>query len=186
MSNKNIFKTFAFVGVLAGIMSITACTDYSDDINAVNRRVDDLERRVKALEDMMKTANDNITSIQEIVDNISYDGYVTNVTQLENGYELIFGDGTKVTIHDGKDGIDGVDGVDGEDAVFPAISVNRSSTRHDELLTSQDELAKMWIIRKFINAMNSSDEDESKGTEFLIQHLSMTKTNEEFFESMKK
>ena len=73
-----------------------------------------------------------------------------------------------------------------EKRIFPAISVNRSSTRHDELLTSQDELSKMWIIRKFINSMNSNDEDESKGTEFLIQHLAMTKTNEDFFDAMKK
>ncbi|MEE1285645.1 MAG: transcription termination factor Rho [Ruminobacter sp.] len=77
-----------------------------------------------------------------------------------------------------------------EKKIFPAISINRSSTRHDELLTTQDELTKMWIIRKFINSMDNNENnpnvDETSGTEFLIERLSRTKTNNEFFESMKK
>jgi transcription termination factor Rho len=77
-----------------------------------------------------------------------------------------------------------------EKKIFPAISINRSSTRHDELLTTPDELTKMWIIRKFINSMDNNENnpnvDETSGTEFLIERLSRTKTNNEFFESMKK
>ena len=68
-----------------------------------------------------------------------------------------------------------------ERRVFPAIDFNRSGTRREELLTSQDELQKMWILRKIMNPMG-----EVEAMEFLIDRLQMTKTNDEFFESMKR
>jgi len=68
-----------------------------------------------------------------------------------------------------------------EKRVFPAININRSGTRREELLTTPDELQKMWILRKIIHPM-----DETDGMEFLIGKLAMTKTNDEFFEAMKK
>lgn len=68
-----------------------------------------------------------------------------------------------------------------EKRVFPAIDINRSGTRREELLTSQDELQKMWILRKIVHEMSEID-----AIEFLIGRLSMTKTNDEFFESMKR
>ncbi len=68
-----------------------------------------------------------------------------------------------------------------EKRVFPAINFNRSGTRREELLTSDVELQKMWILRKIIHPM-----DEISGMEFLIDKLAMTKTNDEFFEAMKK
>lgn len=72
-----------------------------------------------------------------------------------------------------------------ERRVFPAISIERSSTRHDELITTPEELQTMWIIRKFMSKFDESAEQES-GTEFLIDRMARTKTNEEFFELMKK
>ena len=68
-----------------------------------------------------------------------------------------------------------------EKRVFPAIDINRSGTRREELLTTQDELQKMWILRKIVHEMSEID-----CMEFLISRLSMTKTNEEFFDSMKR
>lgn len=68
-----------------------------------------------------------------------------------------------------------------ERRVFPAIDFNRSGTRREELLTSQDELQKMWILRKIMNPMG-----EVEAMEFLIDRLQMTKTNDEFFDSMKR
>lgn len=65
--------------------------------------------------------------------------------------------------------------------MFPAIDYNRSGTRKEELLTSQDELQKMWILRKIIHPMGEID-----AMEFLISKLAMTKTNEEFFDFMKR
>ncbi|GIU02886.1 transcription termination factor Rho [Shewanella morhuae] len=68
-----------------------------------------------------------------------------------------------------------------EKRVFPAIDFNRSGTRREEKLTTQDELQKMWILRKILHPM-----DEVSAMEFLIDKLAMTKTNEEFFTAMKR
>jgi transcription termination factor Rho len=68
-----------------------------------------------------------------------------------------------------------------EKRVFPAIDFNRSGTRREELLTSQEELQKMWVLRKILHPMG-----EVEAMEFLIDRLAMTKTNDEFFESMKR
>jgi len=68
-----------------------------------------------------------------------------------------------------------------EKRVFPAIDFNRSGSRKEDLLTSQEELQKMWILRKILHPM-----DELDAIEFLIDKMAMTKTNDEFFTSMKK
>ena len=68
-----------------------------------------------------------------------------------------------------------------EKRVFPAINITKSGTRREELLATSDELQKMWILRKLLNSM-----DELAATEFLIDRLKPTKTNEAFFEAMKK
>lgn len=67
-----------------------------------------------------------------------------------------------------------------EKRVFPAININRSGTRREELITDPDELKKMWILRRILHPM-----DEVAAAEFLVDRLKVTKTNEEFFESMK-
>ncbi len=68
-----------------------------------------------------------------------------------------------------------------EKRIFPAIDYNRSGTRKEELLTTKNELQKMWILRRIIHPM-----DEVDAMEFLINKLSMMKTNREFFEFMKR
>ncbi|MEI8054443.1 MAG: transcription termination factor Rho [bacterium] len=68
-----------------------------------------------------------------------------------------------------------------EKRVFPAIDINRSGTRREELIVPADELQKMWILRKILHPM-----DELAAIEFLIARLKNTKTNEDFFEAMKK
>src|SRR5690625_266151 len=68
-----------------------------------------------------------------------------------------------------------------EKRVFPAIAINRSGTRREELLVSEAELQKMWVLRKLLHPM-----DELAASEFLIDKLKDTKTNAEFFNSMKR
>lgn len=68
-----------------------------------------------------------------------------------------------------------------EKRVFPSININRSGTRREELITKPDELQKMWILRKILHPM-----DELASIEFLIDRLKVTKTNDDFFEAMKK
>jgi transcription termination factor Rho len=68
-----------------------------------------------------------------------------------------------------------------EKRVFPAININRSGTRREELLTDSDELQKMWVLRKFLHSM-----DEVEAMDFMLGRLVNSKTNQEFFESMKR
>lgn len=68
-----------------------------------------------------------------------------------------------------------------EKRVFPAININKSGTRREDLLTSEDELKKMWILRKILHPM-----DETAAMEFLIDKMRDTKTNDDFFDSMKR
>ncbi len=67
-----------------------------------------------------------------------------------------------------------------EKRVYPAININRSGTRREELLMAPAEMQKAWILRKLLHPM-----DEIAAVEFLIDRLRSTKTNEEFFEAMK-
>lgn len=68
-----------------------------------------------------------------------------------------------------------------EKRIYPAININRSGTRREEYLTKPDELQKMWILRKLLHPM-----EELAAMEFLLDKLKDSKTNDEFFESMKR
>jgi transcription termination factor Rho len=68
-----------------------------------------------------------------------------------------------------------------EKRIYPAINVRRSGTRREDLLTDEDELQRMWILRKLLHEM-----EDFQATEFLVDKLRKTKTNNEFFDSMKR
>ncbi|BAI79608.1 transcription termination factor Rho [Deferribacter desulfuricans SSM1] len=68
-----------------------------------------------------------------------------------------------------------------ERRIFPAIDINKSGTRREELLLTKEELNKVWILRRFLSNMNSVD-----AMEFLLDKIKGTKTNKEFLESMSK
>jgi len=68
-----------------------------------------------------------------------------------------------------------------EKRVYPAIIISRSSTRREELLTDPKELQKVWLLRKLLHPM-----DDSEAIEFLLDKLRATKSNLEFFKSMKR
>lgn len=63
--------------------------------------------------------------------------------------------------------------------VFPAIDLNKSGTRKEELLLSQEELNKVWILRKFL-----SDKNPIEAMEFLVERISKVKNNKQFLKSM--
>ena len=67
-----------------------------------------------------------------------------------------------------------------EKRVYPAIDITRSGTRREELLTKADELQRMWILRKIVHPMG-----EIGATEFMIDKLGLSKTNDSFFDAMK-
>ena len=68
-----------------------------------------------------------------------------------------------------------------EKRVYPAINVRRSGTRREDLLTTEEELQRIWILRKLLTSM-----EDVPATEFILDKLKDTKTNEEFFQSMKR
>ncbi len=68
-----------------------------------------------------------------------------------------------------------------EKRVYPAININRSGTRREELLIDAGELQKLWILRKLLHPM-----DDVEGSEFLLDKLKATKNNAEFFDSMRR
>ena len=68
-----------------------------------------------------------------------------------------------------------------EKRTFPAINVNRSGTRREELLMKEEDVQKMWILRKFLHSM-----DEIEAIEFVLDRMQSSKTNVEFFDQMKK
>jgi transcription termination factor Rho len=68
-----------------------------------------------------------------------------------------------------------------EKRVYPAINLNKSGTRREELLIKPELLQKVWVVRKFIHDM-----DEIEAMEFILDKIRATKTNSEFFDMMKK
>ncbi|MBX9587320.1 MAG: transcription termination factor Rho [Gammaproteobacteria bacterium] len=68
-----------------------------------------------------------------------------------------------------------------EGRTFPAINIQRSGTRREELITNAEELNRMWILRRILHNMG-----EKPSIDFLLEKLGHTKTNEEFFDTMKR
>jgi transcription termination factor Rho len=65
--------------------------------------------------------------------------------------------------------------------IYPAIDIKRSNTRHEELLIANDELQRIWLLRKAINDLNTAE-----AMELLIDRLSKFKSNKEFLQNMNK
>ncbi|MFT5450466.1 MAG: transcription termination factor Rho [Gammaproteobacteria bacterium] len=68
-----------------------------------------------------------------------------------------------------------------EKRIYPAINIDRSGTRREELLTKPDLLQKIWILRKLLHPM-----EEVQAIEFLLDRIKATKNNSEFFDAMKR
>ncbi len=68
-----------------------------------------------------------------------------------------------------------------EKRIYPAINLNKSGTRREELLIKPELLQKIWVLRKFIHDM-----DEVEAMEFILDKIRATKNNAEFFDMMKK
>ena len=69
-----------------------------------------------------------------------------------------------------------------EKRVYPAINIRRSGTRREDLLMSEADIQRVWILRKLLHSMD----DDTASLEFLLDKLRDTKTNDEFFQSMKR
>ena len=74
-----------------------------------------------------------------------------------------------------------LDRIIAEKRIYPAININRSGTRREEKLTGDQDLQKIWILRKLLHPM-----EELAAMEFLLERLKATKNNAEFFDAMKR
>lgn len=68
-----------------------------------------------------------------------------------------------------------------EKRIFPALNINRSGTRREELLVPQDQLQRIWVLRKLLYPM-----DDLEAMEFLQDKIKATKSNQAFFDSMRR
>ncbi|MDP9110255.1 MAG: transcription termination factor Rho [Candidatus Eremiobacteraeota bacterium] len=68
-----------------------------------------------------------------------------------------------------------------ESRVFPAIDVKRSGTRHEELLLSENEMRKIWMLRRATSVLNTGDI-----TELILDKMAQTRTNDEFLQTVTK
>ena len=67
-----------------------------------------------------------------------------------------------------------------EKRVFPAININKSGTRREELLVPSDQLQRMWVLRRVLHPM-----DDMEAAEFLLDKIKKTKNNHDFFDEMR-
>ena len=111
----------------------SGCSDKYDD-SALTGRVDDLENRVKTLEELCRQMNTDISSLQTLVTVLQNNDYITAVTPVTSGgqtigYTMTFKHALPITIYhgtngqDGQDGTDGKDGQDGKNGTTPVIGV---------------------------------------------------------------
>jgi transcription termination factor Rho len=63
--------------------------------------------------------------------------------------------------------------------VFPAVDINKSGTRKEELLLPKEELNRIWILRKVLNSLSAVE-----AMELMLERLGKTKSNRDFLESM--
>ena len=122
-----------FFILVAAMLFASGCSDEYDD-SALTGRVDNLENRVKTLEELCRQMNTNISSLQTLVTALQNSDYITSVTPVTSGgqtigYTMTFKHALPITIYhgtngkDGQDGTDGKDGQDGKNGTTPVIGV---------------------------------------------------------------
>ena len=115
----------------AMLLLVVGCAEEFDD-SKIWDKLNSLENRVTALEQLCKQMNTNISSLQKIVEALQNNDYVTNVAPITEdgkvvGYVITFSKSGSITIYHGKDGANGTNGKDGADGYTPVIGVAKDS-----------------------------------------------------------
>lgn len=123
----HIMKKLFFI-LVAAMLFASGCSDEYDD-SALTGRVDDLENRVKTLEELCRQMNTNISSLQTLVTALQNGDYITSVTPVTSGgqtigYTMTFKHALPITIYHGTNGKDGQDGKNGTTPVIGVTSYN--------------------------------------------------------------
>lgn len=113
-----------FFAIAAAAMMLVGCTkELTQRVDNLESGLSSLQAKVEALE---KSINSEVAGIKTILDALKAKVYVTSVTETANGYEILFTDGKKATITNGKDGANGTNGTngtDGKDGVSPVVGI---------------------------------------------------------------
>ncbi len=108
---KTRVKLFYFIAIL---LATVACVN----LDEVNERIDNHEKRLKSLEQLITSANDNIANLQKLLDAEKNKISIVSYTQIEGGYELVMSDGSKIILKNGNDAKEPIIGVKEENGVL--------------------------------------------------------------------
>lgn len=154
-----------FTYLLAATMFFVAgCSEGFDD-SAIWEKLNSLDSRVTALEQLCRQMNTNISSLQTIVDALQNKDYVTNVTPITEdgkviGYTITFSKSGSITIYHGKDGQNGQDGADGKDGYTPVIGIAKDTDGIYYWTLDGD-----WLLDKDGNKVKSEGVDGKDGAD---------------------
>ena len=154
---KFFLKYLLAASLLTGLA--VSCFDES----AVMDKIDGLDSRLSALEQQMQTANANISSLQTIVGAIKNGIVITSITPVEDGYKLVFSDGTSAIINHGKNGTDGA---------TPVIGVKQDTDG-----VYYWTLDGNWLLDAKGNKVRASGEDGKPGADAVVPQLKIEKGN---------
>jgi transcription termination factor Rho len=73
-----------------------------------------------------------------------------------------------------------------ERRIFPAIDIQRSGTRHEELLLDENTLKQVWLLRRMMTLVSSNSSDSTEASERILDRLAKSKSNAEFLASLSK
>ena len=140
--------------ILAAFFTMFAVISCEQEVADVSDRLDDLEKRVSALEQLCKEMNSNISSLQGIVTAMQTGDYITSVNPVTSdgktvGYTITFAKGNPVTIYHGQDGSDGKDGTNGKDGKDGKDGVNGQDGKdgadgHTPVICIQQDTDGIW------------------------------------------
>ena len=140
--------------ILAAFFTMFAVISCEQEVADVNDRLDDLEKRVSALEQLCKEMNSNISSLQGIVTAMQTGDYITSVNPVTSdgktvGYTITFAKGQPITIYHGQDGSDGKDGTNGKDGKDGKDGVNGQDGKdgadgHTPVICIQQDTDGIW------------------------------------------
>ncbi len=157
-------KLFTFL-LYAMMIIAVGCTESFDD-SKIWDKLNSLENRVEALEQLCRQMNTNISSLQTVVNALQNNDYVTNIAPITEdgkviGYTITFSKSGAVTIYhgkDGKDGTNGADGADGKDGYTPVIGVAKDSDGIYYWTLDGD-----WLLDKDGNKIKAEGRDGKDG-----------------------
>ena len=157
-----------FTYLLSAIMLFAVgCVEGFDD-SQIWDKLNSLEDRVAALEQLCRQMNTNISSLQKVVNALQNNDYVTNIAPITEdgkviGYTITFSKSGAVTIYhgkDGKDGTNGADGADGKDGYTPVIGVAKDSDGIYYWTLDGD-----WLLDKDGNKVKAEGKDGINGAD---------------------